>query len=63
MGEKFHKILNAFFLVKKRPNNKNLDIILFTYSRGAQNSLFHCGVHISKDTEVIWVLVYVTSKQ
>jgi len=32
---KFVKFINAFFLVKKGSSGKNLDIILFAYSRGA----------------------------
>ena len=35
--------LNALFFVKKWPNNKNLDIIMFAYSREVQKSLFHCN--------------------
>ena len=56
MGEILHfieKFLNALFLVKKGPNNKNLDIILFAYSRGARKPLFHYSGH--KDTQVMGI--------
>ena len=35
--------LNVSFLVKEGHNNKNLDIILFAYSRGVRKSLFRCS--------------------
>jgi len=37
--KKFVKFINAFFFVKKESSGKNLDIILFAYSRRARKSL------------------------
>ena len=41
--KKIVKYLNALFFVKEGFNDKNLDIILFAYSRRVQNFLFHCS--------------------
>ena len=43
--------LNVSFSVKEGRNNKNLDIILFAYTRGARKSLFRCCR--PKDSEVM----------
>ena len=60
MGEIFVyysvNLLNAFFLVKEGTNNKNLDIILFAYSRGVGKSLFCCRG--PNDTQVMSVCLY-----
>ena len=37
------KFLNALFFVEIGYNDKNLDIIVFTYSRGVLYSLFCCS--------------------
>ena len=55
---KIHKYLSDSFLVEEGTNNKNLDIILFTCSRGVGKYLFCCSK--PKDTQA---LVYVTSKR
>jgi len=41
--KKIVKFVNAFYLVKKGSSGKNLDIILFIYSRGTQKLLFSCS--------------------
>ena len=42
--------------MKERTNNTNLDIILFTYSRGVGKSLFHC--RRPKSTQVMSVCLH-----
>jgi len=42
--KKYYKIfLNVWFVEKETSNNKNLDIIWFTYSRRVRKSLFSCS--------------------
>jgi len=55
--KKFCQFLNASCLMKEWPDNKNLDIILFAYSREVRKSLFCCS------RRKLWALVYIMSKR
>ena len=49
--------MNATFVVKEGTNNKNLDIILFAYSRGLEDL---CFVAVDPRIRKLWAFVYVT---